>query len=223
MGKARPRTREDQIYLGNARLPTEASTRAPLVRMISDPAFAWRVVRYTLGLPVRMHTEDRRVLENVIFPYFAALPAVHTVLFVGCDWYTKHYGRMYFRSRNYWTMDPSPTARRFGAAQHVSAPLQDLARHFPEGFFDLIICNGVYGFGLDAREQCETAFEECYLRLAPGGYLVFGWNDIPARDPVPLAQIEAFTRFGKFSFPPLGSWRHLTDTPYRHTYDFYRK
>jgi len=29
--------------------------------------------------------------------------------------------------------------------------------------------------------------------------------------------------FRKYTFPPLGTWRYLTDTPYRHTFDFYRK
>jgi len=40
---------------------------------------------------------------------------------------------------------------------------------------------------------------------------------------VPLAEIESLGDFQKFRFPPLGSWRYLTDTPYRHTYDFNRK
>jgi len=223
MDNERPGSREQQVYLGNARLPTAASGRSALVRLLTDPGFAVRAVRYALGLPVRMATEDRRVLEQLIFPFFRDLPEVHNVLFVGCDWYTKHYQRTFFRAKNYWTLDFNPAARRFGAAQHVQAPLEQLTRHFPAGTFDLIVCNGVYGFGLDAPAQCEAAFEQCHLCLAPNGYFVLGWNAIPARDPVPLAQIAALDRFQKFTFAPLGTWRYLTETSYRHTYDFYRK
>jgi hypothetical protein len=59
--------------------------------------------------------------------------------------------------------------------------------------------------------------------LRAGGYFVFGWDDIPARTPVPLDAIAALNRFERFPMPVLGSWRYLTETPYRHTYDFYRK
>ena len=215
--------RETEIYRGNARLATEASRHGALVRLFTDRRFAVRVVRYLLGLPVPMETEDRRVLEGPIIDFFRAQPQCRRVLFVGCDWYTKHYERAYFRGTDFWTIDPLPRQMRFGASQHITAPLQDLAQYFPEATIDLIVCNGVYGFGLDSRQACEDAFEQCHRRLVPGGYLIVGWDDIPARDPVPLSEISALNRFTKFQFPKFGTWRYLTDTSYRHTYDFYRK
>src|SRR5580704_14993940 len=97
--------REAEIYRGTARLPAKAPTRSPLIRLFSDFGYARRVVRYVLGLPVPLETEDRRVLEQVVFKHFLGLTDTHRILFVGCDWYTKHYDRAFFRDRDYWTID----------------------------------------------------------------------------------------------------------------------
>ena len=114
--------------------------------------------------------------------------------------------------------------RGYGSTQHVIARLEQLSDHFQPGFFDLIICNGVYGWGLDDAEQCEIAFANCHTCLAPGGHLLIGWDDIPPHRPaVLLPEIASIARFDKFQFPVLGSWRYLTDTPYRHIYEFYQR
>jgi len=170
-----------------------------------------------------MKTEDRRVMEQVIFRYYRGLPDLNSVLFVGCASYTKHYERSFFAGKNYWTIDPDPRVRKFARRQHIVAPLEALDGYFPEEYFDLIVCNGVYGFGLNTRAQCERAFALCHSRLRTNRYFVFGWNDIPKTNPGTLAEVESLCRFRKFSFPAFGTWRYATDTAYRHTYDFYSK
>jgi SAM-dependent methyltransferase len=211
---------DEKVYRGIAR--SSGSPRPnPLMRLLTDPAYTTRMLKYLVGLPTPLDTTDRHVLEGVVFGYYLSLPSIRSVLFVGCDWYTRHYERVYFSSKNYWTIDPAASARKFGARRHVVATLEELDRHFPAGYFDLIICNGVYGYGLDSREQCERAFDQCYRSLDSNGHLVFGWDDIPQRRPVPLEEIRSLRRLGRFTFPPFGSWRYTTDTPYRHTYDFY--
>jgi hypothetical protein len=221
-GSSPSKLREAEVYRGTARL-APASNKNTLIRLFTDAGYAARVVRYALGLPVPMNTEDRRVLEQIIFPHFLRLPDMHRILFVGCDWYTKHYQRMYFRDRDYWTIDVSAQSRKFGARQHILGGLQDLDKHFSSEYFDLIFCNGVYGFGLDAAPEIERAIEMCWSRLRDNGCFVFGWDDIPARTPVPLDEIAALRRFAPLEFPEFKSWRYVTDTPYRHTYDFFTK
>lgn len=178
-------------------------------------------IRYMAGLPMPLRTEDRRVLEAVIFPFYRDNARFHRVLFVGCDWYTMHYGRTFFRGRDYWTIDPAPRVRRFAGKQHIQAPIQQLDDFFPEQRFDLIVCNGVFGVGLDARADIERAFALCHSRLRPGGHFLLGWNDIPERRPMPLEEIEALRAFDRFAFPALGTAHYVTQTPYRHTYDFF--
>ena len=199
------------------------AARSAVVRLFTDKSFARRAVRYALRLPTPLETEDRRVLEQIVFRHYASRADIRSILFVGCQWYTKHYGGLFSPHQNYWTMDPNSRARKYGARHHIMAPLERLDEFFPEGYFDLVICNGVYGYGLDSREQCELAFSRCYSRLRADGELVFGWNNVPARTPVPLESIDGLKSFQKLVFPEFNSWRYVTDTPYAHTYDFYRR
>jgi SAM-dependent methyltransferase len=212
--------REAEVLIGNSVGPRH---RNPIARLLTDPSFVVRTVRFALGLPTKMETEDRRVLEEIIFPYYVHLPEVKSVLFVGCDWYTRHYAKMFFSHQDYWTIDIAERSRKFGARHHIVGSLESLERYAPPEQFDLIICNGVFGFGLNSLEQCERAIVNCFSRLRNGGHFLFGWTDVPARTPIPLDSIESLKRFRPFMFPPLGTWRYVTQTPYRQTYDFYRK
>lgn len=196
---------------------------SPVLRFLRDPEFRVRAVRFLLGRPTPLESPDRTVLETIIFPYFQYLPEVQSVLFVGCDWYTRHYEHTYFPGKDYWTIDPAPRARKFAGRKHVVAPLEELGRHFPPERFDLIVCNGVLGYGLNGLEQCHEAFHQCHVRLRSGGYLIVGWDDIPERRPVPMRAIGSLAALQRFEFPPLGGWSYTTDTQYRHTYDFYRR
>jgi hypothetical protein len=167
--------------------------------------------------------EDRRVLERIIFAFYTLEPGIRTVLFVGCESYTADYERRHFPSHEYWTLDPDESHRRFGGKRHVVARLEELGRHFGPGSLDLIICNGVYGWGLNRLADCEAALSQCHLCLARDGHLLLGWNDVPRWNPAPITAIENLRLFTEYEFPPLGSTRYLTDTSYRHTYNFYRK
>lgn len=213
---------EKRIYLDA--IGQSPGTRWDLLRaFFTEHGFAERVLRKRLGLPTPLNTTDRIVMERDIFPEYARDPAIARMLFVGCGRYTAHYQQQFFPNKDFWTIEPDPDAAGFGAKQHVIAPLEELDRHFPPGHFDLIICNGVYGWGLDRHEQLEAAFAQCHARLRADGHLFFGWDDIPQRAPVDLDTVASRALFRKYTLPTLDTWRYLTDTPYRHTFDFYRK
>lgn len=200
----------------------QAAAHGAWRRLLTESAYRRRLMRYALGLATPLDTADRRVLETAILPWYAAQADVQRVLFVGCDWYTRHYGRAYFHRQTYWTLDPAVRARRFGGRLHLQIALEALTPGHA-GHFDLIVVNGVYGFGLDTREQCEQAFAACFECLNPGAWLILGWDDVPARRPVPLGEIRSLSAFARASFPPLRRTRILTATPWRHTYDFFRR
>jgi hypothetical protein len=198
-------------------------SREPAERRVTDWAALGRGILRALHLPAPLYTEDRRILERVILRHYRARADVRSVLFVGCRRDSRHYGRSLFGQHDFWTLSPSEEARRYGARQHVIAPLERLDAFFPERYFDLIVCNGVFGHGLDSAAGCEAAFGHCFTRLRDGGHFVLGRDDVPEHSPVPLANIGSLKRFRRVRFPPLGTERYLTDTPYRRLYEFYTR
>jgi len=174
------------------------------------------------GWDVTLDTDDRRVLEQVIFPYLRERPELSKVLFVGCDWYTRRYNRV-FADKEYRTIDKAERQRAYGAARHVTDSLRNLARHFAGGYFDVIVCNGVVGWGLDREDEARESFSACRECLREQGLLVLGWNDIPRKTPFPVETCVEAAGFRPHVFPPLGTARHLTRTRNRHIFSFYVK
>ncbi|HEY3783873.1 MAG TPA: class I SAM-dependent methyltransferase [Steroidobacteraceae bacterium] len=213
---------EDRIYR-DAIGDKPDSTWKVLMALVGEKGFATRVIRKHLHLPTPLNTTDRAVLEQRVFPYYSSNPSIRDVLFVGCNTYTAHYQRDFFPDVNFVTLEPDPELARYGASCHIQAPLEKLADHCPPGSFDLIICNGVFGWGLNTYEQCETAFSQCHQCLVQDGQMVLGWDDLPQRTPIALERLPSLRRFRKYAFPAFRAWRYRTDTPFRHTYDFYRK
>ena len=165
--------------------------------------------------------EDRDVLERLIFPYLLAYHNPKRVLDIGREDYQKFYN-LFFKGRELWTIDRDPKRREFGARNHITADVTHLRKHFDEGYFDLIIMNGVFGWGLNEKKDIEKAFNSIHKILRKEGMLVFGWNDTPDLTPVPLNKIKALKKFKKFYFPPLKSQSFKCKTG-EHTYNFYRR
>ncbi len=166
--------------------------------------------------------EDRALLETAVFPSLLEDPEVRRVLFVGCDWYTKHYEGV-FRSIEYWTIEPDEQKARFGGERHIVGPLHEICDHVQNGYFDAIICNGVFYRGaMDDPVIAEQSFERCWRVLRPGGWFVLGWNDTPELLPYPTCESTALARFERAALGELGEeWR--TETDNNHTYSFFRR
>jgi thymidylate kinase len=182
-----------------------------------------RDIKRALGVESHLKNEDRRVLEQIIFPYFLREDSYDDILFVGCHWYTKGYNGCFEKKKNYWTIEIEPSRKKYGAKQHIVDGLQNLNKHFKPGTLDLILCDGVFGWGLDAKTDVERAFRACCDCLREGGVLVVGWDDIEERRPFLLQECQGLRALKPFFFPPLGAIEYLTDTPYRHTFTFYVK
>jgi SAM-dependent methyltransferase len=214
---------EDRIYRLTVGGPHDTRWQR-LVNFVTEQGYAVAALRRRLGLPTPLDTLDRQILEKSIFPYYCNDTAFKKLLFVGCAVFTSHYQREFFSDKEFWTIEPHPDQARFGSANHhVVAPLEDASKHFAPGYFDVIFCNGVYGWGLDTLAQGEGAFAACHTCLRDGGHLVFGWNDVPQRTPFGLDEIQSRKSFNRLYFPPLAGNRYFTDTRQRHVFDFYQK
>lgn len=181
-----------------------------------------RLARSAVGLDSFLRNEDRRIFEQVVLPYFQADIACSHILFVGCDWYTKGYTRR-FSNKNYWTLDIDPQMRKFAARHHIVDGLQNVSRHFAGGALDVIICNGVFGWGLDTPGDVDQAIRGCHDVLRPGGWLVLGVNGVSERRPSALETCRSVAAFEPAVFPPLGTANYLTETPWQHRFIFLRK
>ena len=187
-------------------------------------AYAGRKLRDTLPGGARIRSADRRLLEETVLAGYAADASLGRLLFVGCDWYTREYVELFApRRERYCTVDIDPAKARFGAPGHVIAPMQEIDRHFAPGSIDVIVVNGVYGFGIDDRGGLGAAFAAARVVLRPGGTLVLGWNDVPALAPFDPAALAGEVGFRRSTANPLGAWRTLTETPLRHTFDVYNR
>ena len=98
-----------------------------------------------------------------------------------------------------------PAAARYGARRHIVDTLENICAHFPAGELDAIVCNGVFGWGLDERAAVERAFGGWFECLRPGGVFVLGWNDVPDHCPFPPRDSRSLGRFVPWTFPPLAA------------------
>ena len=170
---------------------------------------------------VRPEYEDRSVLEQIIIPFVLSRFEPATVLDVGREPYEAFYNE-FFEGRELWTLDRNPDRRPFGAANHIVDDAASLTDHFPPDYFDFVLFNGVFGWGLNERDSIESAFAAVHTILSPRGIFVLGWNDTPDLVPVPLDHVQPLKDFTPYYFEPLGSTSFMCAT-FRHTYNFFIK
>ena len=178
-------------------------------------------LKTTLGIPVRFKSPAREVLENKIISYCASKNTISRVLFVGCDWYTKHYEKIF--KCEYWTIDPNLKQKRYGTKNHIVDYLENLNQHIEEEYFDLIICNGVLGFGLDRLDLAERAFDTCYLCLRKEGLLIIGCDNSPGFLPFGVCDLRSLRNLAKYEFPPLFTSSYSLKPDFEYEFHFFKK
>jgi hypothetical protein len=160
------------------------------------------------------HLPDRIYLVRELIP--AVGRCADKVLLIGCRPYTKHYPGLFgMHGAECWTIDIDPSTARWGApGRHVTGAIQDSQVHLPASWFDAIVLNGVFGFGLNSVWDQDTALRACRLLLKSHGWLVLGWNADRCVDPSELPALGRYFRAS--SFPGL----HLRRTFAKSTHVF---
>jgi len=181
---------------------------------------AWRIVRRHVT-DRRHRYDDRRVLEQIIIPFVLSRFEPQTVLEVGREPYQAFYNE-FFVGRELWTIDWDTAKAQFGAKNHIVDNAANLEDHFPARYFDFVLMNGVFGWGLNERQAIEKAFTAVHTVLASDGIFVLGWNDTPDLVPVPLDEVQALKLFRPYSFALLNGTTFKCST-YEHTYSFFVK
>jgi len=183
------------------------------------PHSAWLWAKDVRNAAQVRRNPARRLLVREILPAYAALEG--RVLWIGCRRYTRDYGRL-FRQRggDFWTTDIEPAHARWGEKhRHVPVDLLEIEREIPAHSFDCVLCNGVFGFGINDRLTQDAALEAMAAILKPGGRLLLGWNTNLVEDPLTLNSIDR-------SFEPddpTGQGVRIRVAEARYVYDFLRK
>jgi hypothetical protein len=172
--------------------------------------------------PKRISSHDRLILEKIILPYLATIGSYRKILFVGCSAYTQWY-QEFFNNKEYWTIDPIRAKKKYAADRHVIDSITNVQRYIDRDYFDVILMNGVIGFGLNQLSEIERAVEACYEVLVRQGVLLIGWNDTRRRTPVDLRSVRSLSKFREYYFEPLQACHFRADGASRHTYSFYLK
>jgi hypothetical protein len=172
--------------------------------------------------PRQITSHDRSILEEVILPYFVKDISVKRILFVGCSAYTQRYNEL-FNSKEYWTIDSKYVKRKYGAKRHIVDSITNVGRHVTNNYFNVIVMNGVIGYGLNRMKDIEQAMDACYEALASNGILLVGWNDLSRRTPIDIRTLRALRKLREYYFDPLQTCHYRTEGSYRHMFSFYRK
>lgn len=162
---------------------------------------------------------DRAYLQKVILPALVRV-APQRVLSVGVRGYTRTVEKAFDAARTaFWTVDIDPAAAVHGApGRHVTVDVRRLGTAFPPAYFDVVLLNGVFGWGVDEPEQMNQALHAVASVLVDEGMLLVGWNTDRAPDPDTLPGIVEFARAAPFGLPERQSFVDVT-----HVYAWYTK
>jgi SAM-dependent methyltransferase len=195
-------------------------TRAVPVMRAIVPVRLRRLLRHTLTARAVRVSPDRLVLERVILPEVLARKA-QRVLSVGVEQYTAHYPALFAQAGvELWTVEIDPYHARWGEpGRHVTGDVRELRRLFVPASFDVVLFNGIIGFGIDDVGSAEQAISAVAAVLKPDGWLVLGWNIDKGVDPLSLTSTRRL--FTRWEEGPLPSHMEVPGTT--HVYDQLRR
>lgn len=187
-----------------------------------SPAFAAKC-----GIKFRLRAVNRQFLEREIFDHLNQLaarsPGRMKCLFLGMHYYTWHYPRLL--KMEFHSLDMDPEQAIYGPpGRHVIGSVTDMSGYYDEASFDVVISNGVIGWGLNERIGFEQMMEQCHRVLKPGGLLILGYNDTPERKPYPV-EIDYAGLFEPVvpAIRGVAHFEHRMNDSYAHVFVFGRK
>jgi len=161
---------------------------------------------------------DRQYMESALLPGFASLNPSH-VLNVGTQPYCSHYGKYFAKNGcEYWTLEIDPELAKFGSpGRHIIASVVDVDRHFKPGYLDVVLLNGIFGWGVNNLEDQQKTLTNVRKIMRPGGILLIGWNDDMLKDEiVQMTEAHGFKHGNPMGLPSRKKFPGGT-----HTYDLF--
>lgn len=180
-----------------------------------------------LNIDFPLHAANRRFLEDSVFGYINNMAGEASgqikALFVGIDKHNWHYPRLL--NAEFHSLDIEARKAVYGQpGRHWTGSATRMAGYYGGNVFDVVVANGLLGFGIDEALGCRQLLENCEAVLKPGGLLVLGYNDRPDRVPYPVLPM-ALGLFDEFTPPIAGvaGALHRVDDTFQHVFLFLKK
>ena len=191
---------------------------SPLLRLFRLPLGERWLHRAIEALPSRIY------LRDTLIPALAAAGR-RRMLFVGVQSYNLPiYPACTEHNIGVWSVDHDPASAIYGAPQgHFVGDVRHIAVLAPELKFDVIVFNGILGFGVNTARDAVAVLAAMEQVAEPAAILVVGWN--PGRtDGQEIAALRARltpTSLGalpaEIEFPPHGRLQRGA-----HRYEFFK-
>lgn len=180
-----------------------------------------------LNIDFRLRAPNRVFLEESVFGYLNELAAEsdHDIktLFVGIDKHNWHYPRLLLCQ--FHSLDIESRKAVYGQPdRHWTGSATRMADHYGPNVFDVVVANGLLGFGINSAPDFRRLITQCERVLKPGGLLVLGYNDRPDRAPFPV--LPVVSEFFELFVPPIAGVDHhvhRVDDAFQHVFVFLRK
>lgn len=135
-----------------------------------------------MGIEFPLKSPNRMFLETSVFQYinqsYGGNQPRSNGLFIGTDKRSWHYPKVLDLELH--TIDIEKKKALYGnPKRHVVGSATELQRYYDPESFDVIIGNGLIGFGMNAPEQCEQLLMGSALLLKNEGLFIMGFNDGP--------------------------------------------
>ena len=180
-----------------------------------------------LNIDFRLRAPNRDFLEESVFGYLNELAADAAedskTLFVGIDKHNWHYPRLL--NSQFHSLDIEARKAVYGQpGRHWTGSATQMADYYGQGAFDVVVANGLLGFGVNTEPDFRRLLEQCKEVLKPGGVLVLGYNDRPDRAPFSVLPVvhEFFESFAP-PIPGVDGHVHRIDDGFQHVFVFLRK
>lgn len=172
----------------------------------------------------RVCRPDRRYMEDKLLPTFVRTRP-RRVLSVGVQTYCAHYSR-YFAGTpaEYWTIDLDPRVAKLGSrGRHIVANITDIHRFFGQDYFDIILLNGVFGWGIDGADDQDRALASLRRVVRGGGILLVGWDTHLVRDDLDaMGEARGWKHANSLGLPSRSSFPNRNaPAGSRHIYDLF--
>jgi SAM-dependent methyltransferase len=167
----------------------------------------------------------RNYFEYSILPYFHNEQRFQRILFVGVARFTQHYLPYFNNKELIRTIDTDPDVASFSSpAIHIVDSIENIDQHVDSGTFDLVLMNGVYGWGLASEDALQNSINNIHKVMKPEGVLLFGWNEMDEYDPLKIRTRDYFDQFEPYPFNGKAEIKFPTPrNPKQHVYSFYKK